>query len=84
MHTTARAIETTATIDDDRHLRLDEPLPADRPRRVRVIVLWSEDADVSETEWLRAAARSPAFEFLRDGAEDVYSASDGLPFGDPR
>lgn len=84
MKPTARAMETTATIDDDRHLRLDEPLPSDRPRRVRIIVLWPDDQDVSETEWLQSATRNPAFDFLREKAEDVYSVSDGQPFGDTR
>ena len=34
----------------------------------------------SEAEWLRAAASSPAFDFLNDPAEDVYSPTDGKPF----
>lgn len=35
-----------------------------------------------ETEWLRAAARNPAFDFLSDPAEDIYSPKDGQPFYD--
>jgi hypothetical protein len=35
-----------------------------------------------ETEWLRAAASNPAFYFLNDPAEDIYSLSDGEPFRD--
>jgi hypothetical protein len=81
---TARAIETTATIDDDGHLQLDEALPADHPKRVRIIVLWPEGADVTESQWLGAATRNPAFDFLASEAEDIYSAADGRPFGDPR
>ncbi len=81
---TARAIETTATMSDDRHLQLDDALPADHPRRVRVIVLWPEESDVSESQWLHAAARNSAFGFLANEAEDVYSVADGQPFGDPR
>ena len=81
----ARAIETTATVDDRGRLQLDEPVPADGPRRVRVIVLLPDDHqdDISEREWLAAAARNPAFDFLNDPREDVYSASDGRPFRDP-
>jgi hypothetical protein len=82
----ARAIETTATVDERGHLQLDEPIPSDGPRRVRVIVLLPDDRtdDVPEHEWIAAAARNPAFDFLTDPREDVYSASDGQPFRDPR
>ena len=82
----ARAIETTATIDERGHLQLDEPVPAGGPRRVRVIILLPDNQtdDVSEHEWLAAAARNPAFDFLNDPREDVYSASDGRPFRDTR
>ena len=41
-----------------------------------------EDSDLSEQEWLRGAAHSPAFEFLKDPAEDIYTPSDGKPFRD--
>jgi hypothetical protein len=33
-----------------------------------------------ETEWLQAAARNPAFAFLSDPEEDIYSLADGEPF----
>jgi hypothetical protein len=80
-----KVIETTATVDERGHLQLDEPVPANGPRRVRVIVLLpdEEPAEVSEREWLAAAARNPAFDFLKDPREDVYSARDGQPFQDP-
>jgi len=34
-------------------------------------------------EWLQAAAANPAFEFLKNQAEDVYKATDGKPFPQP-
>ena len=49
-----KAIETTATINAERQLVLDEPLPVAGPTRVRVIVLLSEQTDIDEKEWLRA------------------------------
>ena len=51
-----------------------------------MIVLVPDDqpSDISEGEWLATAARNPAFDFLKDPREDVYSASDGEPFRDPR
>jgi hypothetical protein len=80
----SKVIETAATVDEGGHLRLDEPLPADGPRRVRVVIFVPDDrpADIPEREWLAAAARNPAFDFLKDPREDVYSASDGQPFRD--
>ncbi len=33
-----------------------------------------------ESEWLQAAARNPAFDFLNDPEEDIYSLADGDPF----
>jgi len=82
----SRLIETTGTLDGSGHLELDAPLESDGPRRVRVIVLVPDDeaGEVAEQEWLAAAAQNPAFDFLRDPREDVYAASDGQPFRDPR
>jgi hypothetical protein len=77
MENTLTAIELTGTVDKQRKLRLDQPLPFAGPRRVRVIVLYSLDEEWNETEWLRAAARNPAFDYLKDAAEDIYTLSDG-------
>ena len=73
------AIEVNGTIDEQRQLHLDEPLPIRGPSRVRVIILLPQD-DPGEREWLRAAAGNSAFDFLRDPSEDIYSLSDGRPF----
>ena len=80
MENTLRAIETTGTVDERRQLRLDEPLPVTASGKVRVIVLISEE-DAEDREWLRAAAANPAFDFLNDPEEDVYTTDDGRPFG---
>lgn len=77
-----KAIETTATINAQRQLVLDEPLPVRGPTRVRVIVLLPEEADIDEKEWLRAASVNPAFDFLKAPEEDIYSLADGSPFHD--
>ena len=81
MESTLRAIETTGTIDDQRRLRLDAPLPVTASGRVRVIVLTPEEG-AEDREWLRSAAANPAFDFLSDPEEDVYTPDDGRPFGD--
>ena len=76
------AIETTGVVDSQHQLRLDEPLPIPGQSRVRVIILVPEVEEISEAAWAKAAATSPAFDFLKDEAEDVYTATDGKPFHD--
>ena len=77
-----KAIEVTATIDAQRQLVLDEPLPVTGPARVRVIVLLPEETDIDEKEWLRAASANPSFDFLKTPEEDIYTLADGKPFHD--
>ena len=76
------AIEVNGTVDEQRRLHLDEPLPVDGPGRVRVIVLFPEASETEEREWLRAASTNHAFDFLKDVEEDIYAPADGRPFGD--
>ena len=74
------AIETTGTINANHQIVLDEELPSNAPSRVRVIVLYDEDAeDFSEREWLKAASKNEVFDFLKDEAEDIYTLEDGKP-----
>jgi hypothetical protein len=75
-----RAVEAMATVEEDGQLRLDQPLPAGGPERVRVFLLFPEDNDIEEKVWLAAGVSNDAFDFLNDPAEDVYSPSDGKPF----
>jgi hypothetical protein len=82
MQSVLTAIEMTGTVDQDRHLQLDRLLPFAGPARVKVIVLYPLVEEVSETEWLSAAARNPAFAYLHEASEDIYSLADGKPFHD--
>ncbi len=77
-----KAIETTGTVDEQHQLVLDEPLPIAGPSRVRVIILLDGESDMEENEWLRAAVSNPAFDFLKDPGEDIYTLADGKPFDD--
>jgi len=77
------AIETTGSVDAQHQLRLDEPLPIG-PGRVRVIVLVPESGDIEENAWVKGAAASPAFDFLNEAAQDIYTVNDGKPFHDQR
>jgi hypothetical protein len=77
------AIEMTGTVDENHQLKLDGTLPFAGPQRVRVIVLSPRTEitdELSETEWLKASLNNPAFEYLRDPEEDIYTISDGKPF----
>ncbi len=76
------AIEVTGMVDEHRQLQLDHLLPLAGPRRVRVIVLYPSVDEWNETEWLQMAARNPAFDFLKEPEEDIYTLADGTPFDD--
>jgi hypothetical protein len=82
MENVMTAIEMTGTVDQQRHIQLDEALPFSGPRKVRVIILYSSADEMDETEWLYAAARNPAFTFLHDPEEDIYTLADGKPLDD--
>ena len=82
MESTMTAIEMMGTIDEHQQLQLDGTVPVPGPMRVRVIVLYPLDEEWDESEWLQAAASNPAFDFLKDPEEDIYSLSDGEPFCD--
>jgi hypothetical protein len=84
MEMVEKAIEATGTIDAQRRLVLDELLPVVGPTRVRVIILLPEEIDVEEKEWLQAANANPAFDFLKEPEEDIYTLEDGSPFYDQR
>ena len=79
------AIEMTGTVDENHQLQLDGVLPFAGPKRVRVIVLSpliENTDDWNEMEWLKASLSNPAFDFLHDPEEDIYTLNDGQPFRD--
>ncbi len=82
MEILSKTIETTGIIDEENQLQLDEPLPIKGPTRVRVLIMLDEEDDIDQSEWLRAAASNPAFDFLKDPEEDIYTITDGKPFND--
>jgi hypothetical protein len=82
METPMTAVEMSGIVDENNQLRLEGSLPIKGPKRVRVIVLTSENDEFTEAEWLKAASRNIAFDFLNDPAEDVYTRNDGQPFHD--
>jgi hypothetical protein len=77
-----RAIEVTGNIDKKGILRLDSPL-AMREKKVKVIILLPEENEETEEKlWLSAMTNNPAFDFLHDEQENIYSLKDGKPFQD--
>ncbi len=78
------AIELTGTVDENRRLQVDDQLPISGPKSVRVIVLYPLVDDWDQSKWLQSVARNPAFSFLKDPQEDIYSLSDGKPFNDEK
>lgn len=79
-NTIMKAIETTGMIDRKGLLRLDSPLRT-RQRKVKVIILLPEENESDdEMLWLRSLANNPAFDFLKDEKEDIYSLTDGKSF----
>jgi hypothetical protein len=75
MQSQMTAVEMTGTIDEHK----DDKLPLTGPKRVCVIVLTTVEEEISEEEWQKAASRNPAFQFLHDAGEDIYTFDDGKP-----
>ena len=73
-----KAIETTGHITQEGALLLDHPLEV-RGKIVKVIILMEEN---DESEWLSAVSVNPAFDFLNDEQENIYTVNDGKPFND--
>jgi len=72
------AVETVARIDQNGNIRLSKPLKL-RNQDVRIIILLPENDDITDEVWLQVAIQNPAFEFLHDEGEDIYSLADGKP-----
>jgi len=73
------ALEITARLENADLIRLDSPLPRSAPQRLRVIVLLGPVEEAEEIQWLQAGMSNPAFAFLNEPEEDIYTLSDGKP-----
>jgi len=78
-----RAIETTGILNTQGQIQLDHPIPQEKERFVRVILLMPEE-ELNEQTWLNAVSHNPSFAFLHDPEEDIYSLEDGQPIADER
>ena len=75
-------IQLQASVDEHHRLRLDAELPGVSPGLVNVLVFIPQWDEPTDEEMQRDLATNPVFDFLKDPAEDVYSATDGEPFHD--
>jgi len=78
-----KAIEINTKTDKQGHLKLNYQLNK-KDRKVRVIILIDEQSDDidEEKEWINSIQSNPAFDFLKEPTENIYSLSDGEPFND--
>lgn len=74
-----QAFETYGHIDKGGKLKIVSDLPL-QEGDVRVIVMYDDKKEPEETGWLKAASNNPAFDFLKEPEEDIYSLTDGKPF----
>lgn len=78
-----KAIEIKSKTDKTGHLKIDYKLG--KPlSNVRILILLDEDNSDQEEEnlWMNSISTNPAFDFLNDSSEDIYSLNDGEPLND--
>jgi len=78
-----KAIELTTKTDKQGHLKINYPMNK-KESTVRIIILVDEKSDEVDEEmlWVNSISSNPAFDFLNDINEDIYSLTDGEPFND--
>lgn len=78
-----KAFEIKSKTDKTGHLKIDYKLG--KPlSNVRILILLDEDNSEQEEEkiWMDSISTNPAFDFLNDPSEDIYSLKDGEPLND--
>jgi len=80
---TMKAIEISSKTDSSGLLKIDYNLNKSNSR-VRVLILLDDDKRDEDDEvlWMQSISANPAFDFLNDPAEDIYSITDGEPIDD--
>jgi hypothetical protein len=64
-----KAIETTATINESGQLTLDQSLSVNKPQRVRIIILISEDGETDPDE----TPTEIVIEGIRQGLHEAFT-----------
>lgn len=75
-----KAIEINTKTDKNGHLKIGYNLNK-AEKEVRVLILYNEDySDLDDEKmWIDSISSNPAFHFLNDPDEDIYSLNDGEP-----
>ena len=78
-----KAIEINSKTDKTGRLKIDYKLDKSESN-VRILILLEDDISEQEEEklWMNSISKNPAFDFLNDPVEDIYSLKDGEPFND--
>ena len=78
-----KSIEINTKTDKEGHLKINYPLNK-KDKKVRVIILLDEQNDDidEEKKWLNSIQSNPAFDFLKEPSENIYTLSDGEPFNE--
>lgn len=77
-----KAIEINSKTDKKGHLKIDYQLNKSNSN-VRVLILLDDNSDNDDEKlWMDSITTNPAFDFLKDKSEDIYSINDGEPFDD--
>lgn len=78
-----KAIEINSKTDQSGRLKLDCHIGKSE-KNVRILIPLEEDAYEQEEEklWMDSVSKNPAFKFLNEPEEDIYSLKDGEPLND--
>ena len=78
-----RAIEINSKTDKTGHLKINYKLDKSESK-VRILILLDDDFLELEEEklWMNSISKNPAFDFLNDPVDDIYSLKDGEPLND--
>ena len=78
-----KAIEINSKTDKTGRLKINYKLNR-FDSKVGVLILLDDDFSEKDEEaiWMSSISNIPAFDFLKDSAEDIYSIKDGEPFND--
>ena len=71
-----KAIEIKSKTNSKGHLKLVLDLK-EAGKNVKILILMEEDLN-EEMEWLKMISKDPAFDFLKDREEDIYSFNGGI------
>jgi hypothetical protein len=76
-----KAIEINSKTDKNGHLKIEYKLDKSE-KKVRVLILLEEEQTEPDDEklWMNSISSNPAFDFLKNSEEDIYSLNDGEPF----